>query len=205
MRRSWLSGSMQFIAIIGLSILSCVIYGVLHDQITARICVEYFTIGHAPLLNTTSPTLLGLGWGVVATWWVGFILGLPLAIASRAGSWPKRSARSLVRPVMILMLVSAACAAIGGAMGHFMARSGQVWLLEPLASRVPQDRHVAFLTDLWAHSASYLVGFVGGVVLVLVIHVGRARAARQTDAQLTDGQVFSESAPSTDGPDNLPV
>ena len=37
---------MSGIRIIGLSIALCIVYRVLHDQITARICVEYFTIGH---------------------------------------------------------------------------------------------------------------------------------------------------------------
>ena len=49
-------------------VVASVIYGVIHDQITARICVEYFTIGHPPVFGTDSPTLLGLGWGVIATW-----------------------------------------------------------------------------------------------------------------------------------------
>jgi hypothetical protein len=35
---------MQSLAIIGLSILAAVVYDIVHDQSTARICVEYFTI-----------------------------------------------------------------------------------------------------------------------------------------------------------------
>jgi hypothetical protein len=56
------------IAIVVLCIASAVIYGILHDQVTARFCVEYFTVGHPPVFDTTSPTLLGVGWGVIATW-----------------------------------------------------------------------------------------------------------------------------------------
>jgi len=33
-------------------ILAAVFYGILHDQITARICVEYFTIGHPIVFGT---------------------------------------------------------------------------------------------------------------------------------------------------------
>ncbi|MEX0794660.1 MAG: hypothetical protein WD045_16100 [Pirellulaceae bacterium] len=76
---------MQFLLIIALSIASAVIYGILHDQITARVCVEYFTIGHPPVFNTEAPTLLGLGWGIIATWWVGLILGVGLAMVARIG------------------------------------------------------------------------------------------------------------------------
>lgn len=45
---------------VALSVLAAVVYGILHDQITARICVEYFTIGHARLIDSDSPTVLGL-------------------------------------------------------------------------------------------------------------------------------------------------
>lgn len=81
-------------------------YAILFDQITARVCVEYFTIGHAPIFNTTSPTLLGIGWGIVATWWVGLIIGIPVALASRLGKWPKRNASSLVKPIAVQLIRS---------------------------------------------------------------------------------------------------
>ncbi len=170
---------MQFYRILGLSVLSCVLYGIVHDQVTARICVEYFTIGHAPLFDTTSPTLLALGWGVAATWWVGVILGIPLGLAARVGCWPKRTAVQLIKPIAVLLLVCGACAAVAGGIGNRLAANGKVWLLEPLASRVPQDRHVAFITDLWVHSASYLVGLVGGIVLIVSVLVSRAREAKK--------------------------
>ena len=50
---------------------------------------------------------------------------------------------------------------------NLLAQKGVVFLVEPIASAVPADRHVRFLADLWAHSASYLVGFLGGVVLIV--------------------------------------
>src|SRR5436190_15791404 len=103
---------MQAAAIVGLCVLSAVVYGVLHDQVTARICVEFFTVGHPRVFDTDSPTLLGLGWGVLSTWWVGLILGGGLALAARAGERPKRDAWSLARPVATLFGVTAAFAAL---------------------------------------------------------------------------------------------
>jgi len=154
---------------------TCVVYGILHDQITARICVEYFTIGHPPAFGTDDPTLLGFGWGIIATWWVGGLLGIPLATACRAGRWPKREPRTLWRPLFRLMVVAFIFGALAGLAGWIAASNGWVYLVGSIADRVPSDRHVPFLIDLWAHSASYLVGAVGGVILIVLVLLGRQR------------------------------
>jgi hypothetical protein len=166
---------MQSLAIVSLCIFSAVFYGILHDQVSARVCIEYFTIGHPPIFGTDNPTLLGLGWGVIATWWVGLLLGVPLAVAARAGSRPKRNARSLVRPLAWLLLIAALSAFVAGIIGWLLADRGLVFLIGPLAGNVPQHRHVAFLAALWAHSASYLVGAIGGIVLILLVWRWRGR------------------------------
>src|SRR3954452_10909101 len=97
---------------------AAVVYGLAHDQVTARVCVEYFTIGHPPIFATESPTLLGLGWGVLATWWVGLLLGIPLALVARLGPRPPRDARSLLRPLAILFGVTALCALLAALTGR---------------------------------------------------------------------------------------
>jgi hypothetical protein len=159
---------MKTLAIVALCVCSAVIYGIIHDQITARICVEYFTIGHPPVFNTDSPTLLGLGWGVIATWWVGLILGVPLAMVARLGSRPKKTVTSMIRPLLALLLIMACCALLSGSIGYMLARNGKVFLMEPMASAVPVEKHVRFITDLWSHLASYGVGFIGGIVLIVL-------------------------------------
>jgi H+/Cl- antiporter ClcA len=169
---------MQAGAIVALCIGSAVAYGIVHDQVTARVCVEYFTIGHPPVFPTESPTLLGIGWGIIATWWVGLLLGIALAVAARAGRRPQRGVRSLMRPVVTLLLVMGVCALAAGLAGFALGRSGAVDLVEPLSSLVPRDRHARFLADLWAHSASYLVGFSGG--LVVIVRVWRSRKGSTT-------------------------
>ena len=167
---------MQAIRIVCLSVLAAIAYGIVHDQVTARICVEYFTIGHPPIFGTDDPTLLGIGWGVVATWWVGLILGLGLAFAARVGPRPKRDAGSLVKPISRLLCVMAACAIAASLVGYLAARAGVVHLLGWLATEVPADRQTAFLADAWAHSASYLVGFIGGVIVCVSVWRSRRRS-----------------------------
>lgn len=73
---------MEGFKIVLLCIVSAVVYGILHDQVTARVCVEYFTIGHPQVFQTESPTLLALGWGIIATWWSGLLVGIALAFTS---------------------------------------------------------------------------------------------------------------------------
>src|SRR5215212_9571429 len=96
-RNGWLSARrsgenrMQTLSIVITCVMAACGYGIVHDQITARICIEYFTVGHPQIFEQpiTSPTVMGFAWGIIATWWVGLLLGIPLAIAARAGERPK--------------------------------------------------------------------------------------------------------------------
>lgn len=156
---------MQGVKVLLLCILSAIVYGILHDQVTVRVCGEYFTIGHPPLLATPSPALLALAWGVLGTWWVGLLLGVLAVLACRLGSWPRYNAAQLVRPIGGLLAGMGCCALLAGLIGYELARAGVVWLLEPLASQVPPEKQAAFVADLWAHVASYGSGLLGGLVL----------------------------------------
>lgn len=169
--------------IVLLSVLAAVLYGIAHDQVTARVCLEYFTIGHPRLVASDSPTVHALLWGVIATWWVGALLGVSLAIAARAGRRPRLGARALCRPIVWLLVAMAAIALVAGIAGQALGEARSVYLLEPLASRVPADRHAAFLACLWAHSASYAVGLAGGVVVIVRTWRRRGRLAAAASAE----------------------
>ena len=74
-------GIFEFLKILLLCIAAAIVYGIVHDQFTACICLEYFTVFHPQIFPTQSPTLLAIGWGILATWWVGAFLGVLLGIA----------------------------------------------------------------------------------------------------------------------------
>jgi hypothetical protein len=160
---------MQSLKIVAACVVAAILYGIAHDQVTARICVEYFTVFHPPVFHTGSPTLLALGWGVIATWWMGALLGIPLAVAARAGSRPKLSVRDLARPIGILLLAMSLIALASGLAGFFWGRLDQ-----SVAALLPQAIHRRFLADSWAHAASYASGFLGGIALCGVAYRKRA-------------------------------
>lgn len=165
---------MQVLRIIVLAVVAGALYGILHDQITARVCVEYFTIGHPPLFATHSPTLLAIGWGFVATWWVSLPLGIFLAIAARAGRAPKRSARELLRPLAALLCAMGLVALAGGIIGYHRAQAGRIdpWV----AKNIEPSKRVAFMADWSAHAASYTAGEIGGFLLSAFVWFSRQRA-----------------------------
>ncbi len=176
---------MEYLGIVLMCVLAAILYGIVHDQVTARVCVEYFTLGHPRILVTEDPTFLGLAWGVIATWWVGLLLGIPLAVAARVGSRPKLSMQALVRPIGCLLAIMAVVALVAGIVGWFMAASGGVSLLGPIAERIPVERQTQFIAALWAHAASYFVGLIGGVVVIVRTWRIRRKAVSE-DRALSD-------------------
>lgn len=71
---------MEALKIAATCVLAAILYGIIHDQFTARICIEYFTVFHPPIFDTQSPMLLGIGWGIIATWWVGAFFAVPIIL-----------------------------------------------------------------------------------------------------------------------------
>ena len=156
---------MEFLKIMAFSVLAAIGYGILHDQVTAHICVEYFSVAHPPVFHTTSPFLLALGWGIVATWWVGLPLGLLAAGAARIGR-RNRLCFAQVRPMILRLLIAmAACALVAGGLGAGLAVSGNRPLLDGWSQIIPPEKWTAFSADQWAHLASYASGVTGGLAV----------------------------------------
>jgi hypothetical protein len=150
----------QWFKIVGFCVVAAIGYGIGHDLVTVQLCLEYFTIGHPPIFGgTENRVVLALGWGVIATWWVGVILGLPGAFFARVGLKPKLGWREFRKPVLILRSIRAISA---GAAGLFSA-----FVTGPTAEYYFPDqwntkRNCVVAASM--HQMSYVVGFVGGVV-----------------------------------------
>jgi len=171
---------MESLKIVFLSLGAGVFYGIVHDQVTVRICPEYFTVFHPPLLPVDFPApLVALAWGVVATWWAGAILGIALALAARAGSRPKLTARDVFPLIAWLLPVMAAAAVVFGVSGFLLANKG---ILVPPAwvqSHLPLSRFPNFMADWWAHGASYGAAFLGGATLCVIAYRKRSGVPRE--------------------------
>ena len=167
---------MKFLAIVILSVLAAVLYGVVHDQITIRICPEYFTVAHARLIQTRSLTLLALFWGVFATWWVGLPLGVLLGIAARAGRWPRFDPPGVGRHIAVLLLVLGLMAVVAGLVAY-TAKLGSDFrcFAAGIAEKIDQSMHDRFMAAWAMHVTSYFAGAAGGVVLAIIILLKRRR------------------------------
>ena len=139
--------------IVALTVGAGCLYGVLHDLVTTRVSLIYFTEAHPPIFGGThDPTLLAFGWGVFATWWVGLILGTLLCASARLGSLPKLTTRDLRLPLAKLLAVMAILA-------------GTTGVTVSLLNADAEDSMRRF-NGVWAaHTMSYIAGFVGGIVL----------------------------------------
>ena len=169
---------MQFLRIVLLCICASCLYGIIHDQITARICIEYFTIAHPRIIESESPTLLAFAWGIRATAWMGGILGILIAIAARAGGTHQLIARQLLRPIAVLLAAMATSAISFGLIGRTLANNKTIWVDGRFAQEIPPEQHINFLTDAWAHSASYGAATLGGILLIAYIIIRRIRSSR---------------------------
>jgi hypothetical protein len=159
--------SVEWLKIIALVMAAAIAYGIVHDQITIRVCPEYFTVAHPHIFRTSSLTLIALGWGVVATWWAGLAAGIALALAARGGSAQKFTWRRLVQPAIVLLAVMGVCATLAGFVGHWMASTGRIPSVQAWGLLLPVEKQPAFMADVFTHAMSYLVAGVGSLIIAL--------------------------------------
>jgi len=161
--------------IILFTILAAISYGVLHDQITAHLCVEYFTVAHPHLFHTRSPTILAFCWGVLATVGIGAVLGVVLAEVSQSDGLPAFPILRLYGWILILLGAMALMASLAGALGFELSRHSLIALPAAFTDLISPSRRDRFMAVWFAHCASYFTGLTGGTFLILRIWNQRGR------------------------------
>lgn len=163
---------MRSLLVILFCTVTAALYGALHDQITYQLAPEYYTklkfIQFRALNFGQGTSWLVAAVGVAATWWVGAIGGLLIAIrclplVNDHGYW-----RSAALRVWVVVGVSALTAAAVGVYGRYIPVSADD------LSRWQQSLQILRITDAAAfilvahiHQASY-AGGIAGLLLALL-------------------------------------
>lgn len=148
------------------------LYAILHDQITARICVEYFTVTHPTIIPSQNPTSLAIAWGIVAGGPPSLGLGVLVALCARVGRWPKLSTRSVMIGTMCVFVVMAIGAAIMGFLGSIYGASVAVGPAD-----IDPDLYGAWFTVAHIHAGTYFLGVAGSLTLAIAVVLLRWRSS----------------------------
>jgi hypothetical protein len=146
-----------------------VCYGIIHDMITAHLCVEYFTIGHPTVIESDSPVLLALVWGVIATWWAGLLMGILIVAFNSIGTYPSLEYRQIIRLVLKLICIMFILAIVAGLIGYVLSEQNVIYLIPKLANRIDTSSHSRFLAAGWMHVTSYLTALIGTFIICFII------------------------------------
>ncbi len=157
-----------------LCLFGAIAFGIFHDLFTANICVEYFTIGHKKVIESENPFVLALVWGVLATWWVGVMLGVFIIVHNVIGKSPSLPFELIRKWVFRLLIIMVCCSTLAGIIGFILASTGVIYMIPRFADQVPEEKHVAYLSVGWAHISSYLVGLLGGIVICVKVWLRRS-------------------------------
>lgn len=163
------------IKIILITTLWFILYGILNDQITIRICAEYFTVFHRRIVASDNITVIAIAWGIAATWWFGLSVGVILALVSRFFTANKiDNIRHLMRLGGWLSLFVFCFSLVAGFIGYFLAVNDLI-LVSYWFRGIPQSSEARFLAVLFWHNALYLDAGISAVVLVAAIWRRRDR------------------------------
>lgn len=149
-------------------------YGVLQDQVSARLCPEYFTALHNSIPGVTDPTLLGLLWGLLAGVPGGLIAGYALGLAATVGRGPAWGPRRIVRPLLAVVGFAGFVTAVTGwsvvrHLSLFEVRFGPV-------NGIPPERVPAAFVVACYHAAAYAASVAGTVAACVWVGVSRGRS-----------------------------
>ena len=164
---------------------AAIFYGIIHDQITIRICPEYFTVFHPFLITTSSLTVLALAWAVVATWWMGMLIGIFVSVTARWGSWPKLSLSDIKTHLAVFILILGGLALMAGLTGYFGYRAQLFSAPDIPADALDQDRYPRFMAAWFMHLTSYFAGGLGACILSGTILMKRRALAPHAPARTT--------------------
>lgn len=164
-----------FFLLVALAALSAAIFGALHNQLSYSVGPDYFTGFKFPQFGIpegTSPRFGAAQVGVLASWWMGAIVGLP---AFLYGLFAVPNARSYLAAgigAIGLVLVLATFAALSGLVGGIAAEATGV--LDGIVTPPAGVERGDFLRAGFMHEASYIGGALGALLAFWPMRRARA-------------------------------
>jgi hypothetical protein len=148
-------------------------YGIAHDHVTYSIGPEYFTkfkfnqFGFADLGYSNRVFVTEIGF--LATWWVGFVIAWFLARRLIPNQpWP-RACRQIALGFAIVFVIGFLFGLLGFGYGVWRGPEGDYLDWEFATEHLDLTAIWPFVRVAYIHNASYLGGFVGFVVALILI------------------------------------
>ncbi len=163
-RQAWIAFFTFAAKVVGLT----AAMGVALDLVTAHVAVEYFTVHHPHVVDSKSPIVMALIWGIGASWWFGLIAAIPLWWVNCRRAIPLTQAR-------IVAMVARALIATWAIMMAMLVGFYSVASLVPDRQRGPNfeaDRRL--MAVALTHMTEYVLGAI--VAIVLSVRIARIRA-----------------------------
>ena len=147
-------------------LLSCAL-GIAIDLVTANVAVEYFTVHHPHVVDSDSPWVMALIWGIGASWWFG--------LAAAALLWWVNSRRAVpLHRERVVLMVARAMVLLWLLMMAIMVGVYLFAGMIPAADRRPtfeSDRRL--MAVAMAHAAEYALG--GLLTVILMVRIARIK------------------------------
>ena len=153
-------------------------YGFGHDQWTFSIGPEYFTkmkfkqfhfaVTFGSRFGASQEMIAGLI-GVLATWWVGFVLAWFLARRHIPGQSRSSAVRKILYSFVIVLVCGVVAGMSGYAYGIFRGPDADYSAWSFLFRRYFITDFYAFVRVAYIHNASYAGGGIGFVLALLVV------------------------------------
>lgn len=156
-----------FSTTIFLSIIIGGIYGMLHDQVTATISPEYFTKFKFPQFNIATIYSFRKGVAIVgffATWWVGAIIGIVLALVALIFPDHKFMKAAVAKALVLVFATTILAGILGYIYGTTILNKATTnwWIPDEVMDKS------SFITVGAIHNAGY-IGSLLGLILAVVL------------------------------------
>lgn len=160
------------------------IYGIVHDQITLRLGVEYFTkfkLLQFYYLDPSAPIhITAMKIGFLATWWVGFFAAWFMARVTMPHEPLLQAARRCAWGVAGMMITAATLALIAAQRAPKSLADPRLTAWEDMLVSYNIQDPLAFIRVGYIHNASYLGGLLG--LLAALLWLRLTRPAKVTSA-----------------------